>query len=301
MVYLKATKLLVIFLFFISFHSFAGLIKGKVTDSKTGEPLTGATIELERDGSKTYTVVNLDGSYSFKKISEGIYKLHIKHVGYRSNDDLKVQVEHSSSTVEVNIQLTQKSTELNEIVISAAVSRATGEGVRKLEKNANIIQNILSERAIQLSPDITVANSMQRISGVTIERSSSGEGRYAIIRSMDQRYNNTLVNGIKIPSPDDKFRYVPMDIFPADMLERLEVTKSLTPDMEGDAIGGTMNLVMKNAPNQLMLNAFASGGFNSLFNDRPFLTFDHSSINKKDPAQLNGRSYVAQYNDFSQK
>jgi len=57
----------------------------------------------------------------------------------------------------------------------------------------------------------------------------------------NERYNNTLVTGVKIPSPDAKYRYFPMDLFPSDMLERLEVIKSLTPSMEADAVGGTMN------------------------------------------------------------
>ncbi|MGS0099154.1 TonB-dependent receptor plug domain-containing protein, partial [Escherichia coli] len=92
----------------------------------------------------------------------------------------------------------------------------------------------------------------QRVSGVTIQRDNNGEGRYAIIRGMAPRYNNTLVNGIKIPSPDDKYRFVPMDVFPSDMLERLEVIKALTPNMEGDAIGGTMNLVMKSSPDHFL-------------------------------------------------
>ena len=100
-------------------------------------------------------------------------------------------------------------------------------------------------------PDVTLGNTIQRVSGVTIQRTSTGEGRYAIVRGMDQRYNNTLVNGIKIPSPDDKYRFVPLDIFPSELLERLEVIKALTPSMEGDAIGGSVNLVMKNAPRQV--------------------------------------------------
>ena len=70
---------------------------------------------------------------------------------------------------------------------------------------------------------------MQRVSGVSIERSNNGEGQYAIIRGMDKRYTYTLINGYKIPSPDNKNRYVPLDIFPADIIDRLEVNKSLTP------------------------------------------------------------------------
>lgn len=115
---------------------------------------------------------------------------------------------------------------------------------------------------------------------------------------MDQRYNSTLVNGVKIPSPDDKFRYVPLDLFPSDIIERLEVVKALTPNMEADAIGGVMNMVMKSASNKKMFNIFAATGQNVLFNDRPFYMFDHNVINRKDPAALNGSSYIATNNDF---
>jgi len=112
-----------------------------------------------------------------------------------------------------------------------------------------------------LLPDITAAGALQRISGVTMQRTSnSGEAQYAIIRGMDKRYNYTLVNGIKIPSPDNKNRYVPMDIFPSELLARIEVIKALTPDMEGDAIGGAMNLVLKDAPEKLLVKATVSMG-----------------------------------------
>ena len=139
----------------------------------------------------------------------------------------------------------------------------------------------------------------QRVSGVTIARDNSGDGRYAIIRGMEQRYNNVLVNGIKIPSPDDTYRFVPMNLFPSEMLERLEVIKALTPNMEGDAIGGTMNLVMKNAPDHFLLTANASAGYSTIFSDRPFTAFIHSGINKLSPADIHGNNYEAQHSDFT--
>jgi outer membrane receptor protein involved in Fe transport len=167
-----------------------------------------------------------------------------------------------------------------------------------LEQNANVVENLLSARTIELSPDITVANAMQRVSGVTIARDNSGDGRYAIIRGMEQRYNNVLVNGIKIPSPDDTYRFVPMNLFPSEMLERLEVIKALTPSMEGDAIGGTMNMVMKSAPEHFLLTANVSGGYSTIFSERPFTAFLHSGINKQSPAQIRGNNYEAQPSDF---
>ncbi len=269
-----------------------------MTDARSGEPLAGATVQLEKGEKKFKTFVALDGSYTFRNIPAGIYEIRAKFVGYKHSEEQNITI--GKTALVFNIALVNESADLTSVSVTTSAARGTDAGARLREKRADNVINVLSERAIQLSPDVTVANSLQRISGVTIERSSSGEGRYAIIRGMDQRYNNTLVNGVKIPSPDNKFRYVPMDVFPADMLERLEVSKSLTPDMEADAVGGTMNLVMKSAPSKFMFNVFAAGGFNSLFNSsRPFKTFNHSVISSKDPAALYGSGYAAQYADFS--
>jgi len=288
-----------ILLFFVAFSikATAQTIRGKVTDAVTGEPLVGATVSL--DDTKFSTIVNLDGSYVFKNIPAGKYDIKVKYSGYEKDKKENIEVKAGQDVKGINFQLKTESKELTGVVIKSTKSAETDKSARTLEKNADVVVNNLSQRAIELSPDVTVANSLQRISGISIERSSSGEGRYAIIRGMDQRYNSTLVNGIKIPSPDDKFRYVPMDLFPSDLLERLEVIKSLTPSMEGDAVGGVMNLVMKNAPDKFKLNMYAAGGFNTLFNQRDFQTFDHSVINKKDPASINGPNYIATNNDFA--
>lgn len=165
------------------------------------------------------------------------YSISIKHSGYEKSKQKDVEVIAKQLVKNIDFQLNIETKDLDAAFIKSNGNPESDKTNRKIEKNSDVVQNNLSEKAIQLMPDVTVANAMQRISGVTVERTSSGEGRYAIICGMDQRYNNTLVNGIKIPSPDDKFRYVPMDIFPSDLLERLAVIKTLTPAMEGDAIG----------------------------------------------------------------
>ncbi len=274
----------------------AQTIRGKVTDATTGEPLVGATVKLE--GTKFSTIVNLDGSYNFKNLPVGNYEIKISATGYASAGVLKVEIKSGTEIKGQDFRLTAVSQELSAVVVTGRKGAETDKGARNLEQRADMVQNILSQKAIELSPDVTVANSLQRVSGVAVQRSSSGEARYAVIRGMDQRYNSTLVNGIKIPSPDDKFRYVPLDIFPSDILERLEVIKALTPNMEADAVGGVMNLVMKSAANKKTLNAFVSAGENVLFNDRPFATFNHSVISKKDPAERNSESYIANNKDF---
>ncbi|MGC4101421.1 TonB-dependent receptor [Ferruginibacter sp.] len=286
---------IVLFLLFTAAAS-AQTIRGKVTDAATGEPLVGATVTLE--DTKFATVVNLDGSYVFKNVPAGKYDIKVKYVGYEKEEIKNVEVKAGQDVKGMDVKLKAASKELTGVVMTSSKNTESDKYARSLERKSDVVQNLLSAKAIELSPDVTVANSLQRVSGVTVQRSSSGEGRYAIIRGMDQRYNSTLVNGIKIPSPDDKFRYVPLDIFPSDILERLEVIKALTPNMEADAIGGVMNLVMKSAPAKQTFTVFAATGENMLFNDRPFATFDHSVISKKDPAEINGNSYIATDKDF---
>ena len=296
----KRCLLLLFFLAGISFSSFSQTIKGKVFDAKTGEPLTGATVQVEQGSFKAFASAKLDGSYFFKLPKAGTYEVKASFLGYKESKEYEIVVNTTNYIAFQNISLQDINTEINEVVITGEGSKVSDKSARNFERFAPSVENILSQNAIQLLPDVTVGNAVQRVSGVSIQRTSTGEGRYAIIRGMDQRYNSTLVNGIKIPSPDDKYRFVPLDIFPSEILERLEVIKALTPNMEGDAVGGTMNLVMKSAPNSFLFDANLSGGFSTLFSsDRPFTSFSSSGINSRSPAQINGNSYQATATDFN--
>jgi hypothetical protein len=290
-------SVLLVSLFLFATYLQAQSLKGRIVDQKTGEPLAGAVVKIENEKTdkKWVIAVSLDGIFNFKNVPAGTYEIEVKHIGYTKS---KEKIILNNGVTIRDITLFEETTALSEVKVSAS-AKETDKAARGIEKNAETVKNVLSQRAIEISPDVTVANALQRMSGVTVERSSSGEGRYAIIRGMDQRYNSTLVNGVKIPSPDDRFRYVPMDLFPSDLLERLEVIKSLTPSMEADAIGGTMNMVMKSAPAKRIINGFFALGVNTLFNDRPFLTFNQNAANKLDPSERNGSGYVATDADFS--
>src|ERR1700743_2841115 len=132
-----------------------------------------------------------------------------------------------------------------------------------LQRAARGIVDIIPEESISRSTDLSVADVTRRVNGLSVTRSNAGESDKTIIRGMDPKYNYTLVDGIKIPSPGDRSRYVPLSLFPADMVGRVEVYKNLTPDMEGDAIGGVVNMVLRNAP------------------DKPFLKLRMTSVTKR--------------------
>jgi outer membrane receptor protein involved in Fe transport len=286
--------LLLLFLFITS-YSFAGIIKGRVADAVTGEPLVGAVVKLSN--TKYSVFVKLDGTFIFNNIPAGTYTISVSYLGYTIKDRT-VTVTSAKDVVLINFSEESSANILSSVTVNSNSYNENDKGARRLERIADPIINVLSAKTIQLLPDITVANIMQRVSGVTIERSNSGEGRYPIIRGMEKRYINTLINGIKIPSPDNKNRFIPLDLFPSELLERLEVSKSLTPSMEGDAIGGTINLVMKDAPNKLLVQANGSVGYNTTFLTEKYSQFSTSSINKLSPAERFGATYQATYKDF---
>lgn len=265
----------------LSYPTFGREISGTVIDSSTGEVLIGATVYVKQL-PQTGTTTGLDGSF---KLSTNLKKpvLVCSYLGYNT------QIIDNTVNSPVTITMTESAAELSEVVVTTS-AKNTEPGARMIERNSINVVNVMSARAMELSPDITVGNIIQKMSGVTTERNSSGEGQYAILRGMDKRYNHTLVNGVKIPSPDNKNRFVPLDLFPSEILDRIEVHKSMMPNLEGDGIGGAVNLVMKDAPSRRMLHADITTGYNALYFNRDFLSFNHGAIQRKSPNEIKGTS-----------
>lgn len=270
----------------------ARTVRGKIRDARTGEEIIGARVEVK--GNPASAVVSgLDGSFNLN-YGQNSFTLICTYMGYQP---FEVQVREGSGNIE--IPLVCKEIELKSVTVTAHNPGRSEAGARLMEKNAMSVVNVMSAKAIELSPDITVGDVIRRMSGVTVERGDGGEGQYAILRGMDKRYNYTLVNGAKISSPDNKNRFVPLDIFPSEMLDRLEVTKSLTADMEGDGIGGAVDLVMKDAPMQRQFTANVSTGYNSMYFDRDFKSFAWDKINKESPDERLGTTRTGSRMDAS--
>jgi len=271
-------------LVFISYQLNAATLKGRITDSQNQDPLIGALI-FNKQNVNISDEVRLDGSYILKKLKPGKYNFTVQFLGYVKQEK-EVEIKTDKDIIDIDFKLEPRSVMLNQVEVVGKMDKESTDYARNTEKNADNLLNIMPARTIQLSPDMTVANVLQRISGVTMQKTAnSGEAQYAIIRGMDKRYNYTLVNGIKIPSPNDKNRYVPMDIFPAELLSHIEVIKALTPDMEGDAIGGVMNLVLKDAPDKLLVSVNGSVGYNQMFFNRSYYQFETNAVNLKSPSE----------------
>lgn len=133
-------------------------------------------------------------------------------------------------------------------------------------RDADNILSVVTLQQIKLFPDVNAAEAVQRISGITLQR-DQGEGRFVQLRGTPPQLTNFNVNGEQIPSPEGDVRFVGLDVIAADQIEKIEVTKSLTPDMDGDGIAGTVNVVTKSAVSfQPKVSVSLAGGYNALRN-----------------------------------
>jgi TonB-dependent receptor len=109
----------------------------------------------------------------------------------------------------------------------------------ELKRDADAIQDAVASDSMGDYPDMNVAESLQRLPGVSVTR-DQGEGRFVVIRGLDAALNSVSIDGIAVGTPEDSSRAAPLDVIPTDSTERLRVIKSATPDMPGDAIGGSV-------------------------------------------------------------
>ncbi len=274
----------------------ASSITGTIIDADSHSPLPGVRIAVV--GTHTGAISGLDGTYIIRNLHAGKYSLHITYSTYRdTNVKVDLASEDAMDTVDVAL-LPFTMSGGNDVTVSAKAENGSDVSTLERVRTSENVINAVSARSIEISPDINVADVSQRVSGVSMTRAgSTGAAQYAIIRGMDRRYNYTTVNGIKIPSPDNKNRYVPLDIFPSELLDRLEVYKTLTPSMEGDAIGGAMNLVLKQAPDHLVLNAKIASGYDGLFFYQKFNTVDFHASSESPRVQF-GNDYTAPLSAF---
>ena len=295
---MKRILLISIIILQVGFTCLASDIVGIIKDNNSNELLVGASIYIKE--LKIGTSSGLDGSYRIKNIPQGTYTIVCNYISYNA-EEKSVSLPNDNSKMNIDYSLSPAVVEISQVTVSAHKDQSTELSARSSERMSANLLNVVSAKTIELSPDQDMASVVQRMSGVTLDKSSSSGGQYALLRGMDKRYSYTLVNGIQIPSTNNKQRYVSLDIFPAALVDRTEVTKALTPDMEGDAIAGAVNIVMKNAPEKFLFQLNVSEGYNAIWNENKYLTFDVSAINSKSPYELRGSKYSAIPSDFTRK
>ncbi len=242
----------------LPFQSF-GTITGKVVDDQ-GEVLPGATVVIRNLNAGTST--SLDGLFQLDKIPFGTHQMEFSYIGYQKQI-LEVNVDKDLMAID-DVVLNPELNQLGEVIITGSFDgqqRALNQ-----QRNADNIKTIVSSDLIGRFPDINVGEAMQRVPGVNIDR-NNGEGSIVKIRGTPQNFTTIAVNGEQIPTTDEAGgRTESLDLIPADQLASMEVSKAITPDMDGDAVGGAINLITPTATSSTgRVKGTISGGYNNLF------------------------------------
>ncbi|MFB0516465.1 MAG: carboxypeptidase-like regulatory domain-containing protein, partial [Candidatus Neomarinimicrobiota bacterium] len=217
----------------------AATITGRVTDTNTGSFLPGANVTLE--GTRYGAASDRTGTYRIANIPPGTYVLMVTYVGY---EDFTVDLTVPDEGITQDVQLQPTYVELGEIVVEGL--RHGQAKALSQQKVAPNIMNVVAREQMERFPDLNTAEVLQRIPAVSITR-DQGEGRFILLRGTEARLNAVSVNGERIASPESEDRSVTLDVVSVNQLASIEVTKAPTPDMDGDAIGGSVNMVTRSA------------------------------------------------------
>ncbi|CDF80977.1 TonB-dependent receptor [Formosa agariphila KMM 3901] len=254
-----------------------GQVQGLITDeNKITIPGASVLIEELNKGA----ISDFNGKFTFVNVEAGTYTLSIKYLGYAEYEQ-QITVQPTQTTT-LKITLEEHATELDEVQV---VSFGFGSQARALntQKNKQNITNIVSTDQIGKFPDANIGDAIKRIPGITMQM-DQGEARDIIVRGLAPQLNSVTLNGSRIPSAEADNRNVQMDLIPSDMIQTVEVNKAVTPDMDADAIGGSVNLITRTSPQGFRLSATGGSGIN-LINDKriingSFLVGDRSKNNK---------------------
>ena len=246
----------------------AGKVSGVVRDAGNAV-LPGARVEVQQKGQVAASVAtDGQGQFTISNLMPGSYALTVSYVGFSSFETVVTVTAGQMARVNAVLKV---ATESESVIVTAERAHGEAEAINE-EKIADNILNVLPEKVITSLPNANVADAVGRLPGVTLER-DEGEGKYVQIRGTEPRLANLTIDGVEVPSPEGGVRQVKLDVIPADLIDSVQINKTLQPNQNGDAIGGSVNLVTKKAGDRPTLSLYGLRGFTPIANTRSVYEF----------------------------
>lgn len=242
-------------------HAQNGIVRGTVSNNN-GFYLPGANVMIENLNKNAISDIN--GKYVFFDVPDGAYSLKVKYLGFE--DMVKEIIVAGGETSVTNFTLAKNMEALETVVLEAYKLGGQAKALN-IQKNKINITNIISNNQVRKFPDGNIGDALKRIPGITVQL-DQGEARNIIIRGLAPQLNSVSINGSRIPSAEADNRNVQMDLIPSDMIQSVQVNKTITPNMPADAIGGAVNLITRSSPKDFRLSATAGSGINFITDKR---------------------------------
>ncbi|MFN5581618.1 carboxypeptidase regulatory-like domain-containing protein [Gemmatimonas sp.] len=230
-----------------------GKITGRIVDATTGQPIPAAQVQVV--GTQFGAQSGVDGRYTLLRIPSGTITLQVRRIGYGPKSVTGL-VLPANGALEQDISLKSAELQLAAISVTATKEKGSVNDALNQQKNATNVVNAITAEQIARSPDGDAAAAAQRVSGVTVQ-----DGKYLQVRGLSERYTTASLNGARIPSPEPERKVVPLDLFPASLLQEVTTAKTFTPDMPGDFAGANVNIKTREFPARRQVNYSSSVGF----------------------------------------
>ena len=209
-------------------------ISGRVTDESSAV-LQGAQISLAPRGA--VVVSNVQGQFFISNLDAGRYTLTVSYVGFESATKTVEVAADKNVTADISLRIPSQDAE---VLVTAPRLSAEASAIN-IQRTADNIVQVLPSEVIRSLPNANMADALGRLPSVTLER-DEGEGKYVQIRGTEPRLTNTTIDGINVPSPESGVRQIKFDAIPSDIVEAVAISKTLQANMDGDGIGGSVNL-----------------------------------------------------------
>ncbi len=249
-----------------------GALAGRVTD-EAGAVLQSAQVKVEPKAATTTS--DEVGQFLINDLAPGSYTVTISYVGF---SPLATTVKVTSGQVANVGAVLKVESKGEEITVTAERAHGEAEAINRERASDNILQ-VLPVEVISSLPNTNIADALGRLPSVTLER-DEGEGKYVQIRGTQPAWSNVTIDGMEVPSPEGGVRQIKLDTMPANLVESVEINKTLSANQDGDAIGGSVNLVTKRAEDKPTLYINGLGGYTPIIGGRSLYEVD-STVGKR--------------------
>lgn len=234
-----------------------GTVTGQVLDDRTGLVLPGAYVSVQ--ASPRTVVSDRNGRFTLVNAPVGSQTVVVRYIGYADARQTVTVPEGGSASL--TFRLTIQAVSIDGI---AVVGTRDGQArALQQQRSASSITNVVAADQIGRFPDANIGDAMKRIPGIAMAV-DQGEARFGLIRGTEPRLNSITLNGERVPSAEGEIREVQLDLIPSDMVQSIEVNKAVTPDMDADAIGASVNIVTRQDPPERRVSATLGSGYNAL-------------------------------------
>lgn len=244
-----------------------GKIAGRVLDAITNEALFGAGVRIA--GTNTGATTDFDGKFSIQAES-GVVSIEVKLLGYQTQLLNAVKVEKNQTNF-ITVYLKEQTVDIGAVEIVADAAKNNDNSLLKDQKSNSSIGSGITAELLSKTPDRNLSESFRRISGTSIR-----DGRFAMVRGLSERYNQGQLNGVSIPSTEPDRKAFALDLFPSELMDRIVVSKSATPDQPGDFAGGLIKIQTLDIPYSNTFSVTLSGEYQSLTTGKSFATIKSS-------------------------